>query len=141
PSEFEVDESSIPPEIMPQLQLVRENVSYVQTAYYALIGLMVLLVLAIILLHRSVKGATRELGITFLIYGVLDYASVWAMENFMPALPIPDIPPSLQSWLTGLMVDLAAPMKILGIGLMAVGAALVIVSIVYPRLRPAEEEE
>ena len=141
PSEFEVDESSIPPEVMTQLQLVRENISYAQTAYYALIGFMVLLVLAIILLHRSVKGATRELGITFLIYGALDYAGVWAMENFLPALPLPDIPPSLQLWLTGLIVDLAAPMQILGIGLMAVGAALIIVSIVYPRLRPAEEEE
>jgi hypothetical protein len=126
---------------MIQLQLVREYLSYVQTAYYALIGLMVLLVLAIILLHRSVKGATRELGITFLIYGALNYASVWTMGNFLPGLPLPDIPPSLQSWLTGLMVDLAAPMQTLGIGLMVGGAALITISIVYPRLRPAEEEE
>ena len=141
PSEFEFDESSIPPEVMPQLQLVREYLSYVQTAYYALIGLMVLLVLGIILLHRSVKGATRELGITFLIYGALDYAGVWATRNFLPSVPLPDMPPSLQTWLTGLIADLAAPMQILGIGLMVGGVALIIVSIVYPRLRPAEEEE
>ena len=141
PSEFEFDESSIPPEVMSQLQLVREYLSYVQTAYYALIGLMVLLVLGIILLHRSVKGATRELGITFLIYGALEYASVWAMRNFLPSVPLPDMPPSLQTWLTGLIIDLAAPMQTLGIGLMVGGVALIIVSIVYPRLRPAEEEE
>ena len=140
PSEFKFDESSIPPEVMANLQLVRENISYAQTAYYALIGFMVLLVLVIILLHRSVKGATRELGITFLLYGALDYASVWAMDKFLPGLPLPDVPPSLQTWLTGLIVDFAAPMQTLGIGLMACGAALIIISIIYPRLRPAAEE-
>ena len=51
PSEFKFDESSIPPEVMANLQLVRENISYAQTAYYALIGFMLLLVLVIILLH------------------------------------------------------------------------------------------
>ena len=141
PSEFGVDESSIPPEVMAQIMQARQYISYAQTAYYALIGFMVLLVLGIILLHRSVKGATRELGITILIYGALEYASVWAMQNFLPtSLPLPDIPPSLQSWLTGLIVDLAAPMQTLGIGLMVGGAALIIVSIVYPRLRRVEEE-
>ncbi len=100
---------------------------------------MVVLVLGIILLHRSVKGATRELGITFLIYGVLEYASVWATQRYLPSLPMPDMPPSLQAWLNGFVADLIAPMQVLGIGLMAAGAALIIVSFVYPRLRPAEE--
>lgn len=140
PSEFAVDESSIPPDVMAQINLVRESISYAQTLYYALIGLMVLLVLGIILLHRNVKGATRELGVTFLIYGALDYASVWATQNFLPSLPLPDMPPSLQSWLNGLIGDLAAPMGMLGIGLMAGGAALIIVSIVYRR-RVEEESE
>ena len=141
PSEFEFDESSIPPEVLDQIRQVRQYLSYVQTAYYALIGLMVLLALGIILLKRDVRSATRGLGITFLIYGALEYAGVWAMENYLPSMPLPDMPPSLQSWLTGLIVDLAAPMQILGIGLMVGGAALIIVSIVYPRLRRVEEEE
>ena len=142
PSEFEFDESAIPPEIMTHLNLVRENISYVQTAYYALIGLMVLLVLLIILVHRNVKGPTRELGITFFIYGALEYAGVWATHNFLPGnLPLSDIPPSLQYWLTGLIGELVAPMQTLGIGLMVGGAVLIIVSIVYPRLRAKEAEE
>ena len=142
PSEFEFDESSIPPEVMAQLIMVREIIGYAQMAYYGLIGLMVLLVLGIILLHRSVKGATRELGITFLIYGALEYASVWATRNFLPTtLPLPDMPPSLQTWLTGLIGDLVAPLETLGIGLMVGGAVLIIVSIVYPRWRREEVEE
>ena len=140
PSEFEVDESDIPPDIMSILVTIKESISYAQTAYYALIGLMVLLVAGIILLHRNVKGATRELGITFLIYGALEYAGVWATRNLLPtSLPLPEIPPSLQSWLTGFIADFAAPLETFSIGIMAAGAALIITSIVYPRLRPAEE--
>lgn len=141
PSEFEFDESSIPPEVMAQIMQARQYISYAQTAYYALIGLMVLLVLGIVLLHRSVKGATRELGITFLIYGALEYAGVWATRNLMPTtLPLPDIPSSLQTWLTGFISDFVAPLETLGIGMMAGGVALIIVSIVYPRWRRVEEE-
>ena len=141
PSVIELDESSIPPEVMAQIIQARQYISYAQTAYYGLIGLMVLLVLGIVLLHRSVKGATRELGITFLIYGALEYAGVWATQRFMPSLPLPDIPLSLQAWLTGFIADLVAPLQILGIGLMAGGAALIIVSIVYPRWRAEAVEE
>ncbi len=139
PSEFVIDESSLPPEMMALVDIVRENAGYMQTAYYGLIALMVVLIMGIILLHRSVKGATRELGITFLIYGAIEYAGVWATQRYSSSIPLPDIPPSLQTWLNGFINDLVAPMQVLGIGLMAAGAALVIVSIVYPRLRPAEE--
>jgi len=140
PSSFEVDESLMPPEVMAQLMQVRQYVSYVQTAYYALIGLMVLLILGIILINRNVRDATRGLGITFLIYGVLWFAGVYATRNFLPTqLPLADIPPSLQPWLMGLIGDFVAPMQTFSIGLMAAGAALIIVSIVYPRLRPAAE--
>ncbi len=140
PSEFEFDESQIPPEVMEQIVMVRQYISYTQTVYYALIGLMVLLILGIVLLKRDVSSATRGLGITFLIYGVLEYASVWATRNFLPtSLPLPDIPSSLQPWLMGLINDFVAPLEAFSIGLMAGGAALIIVSIVYPRLRRAEE--
>jgi hypothetical protein len=139
PSEFVIDESSVPPEIMPLVDMAREYTRYTEMAYYGLIGLMILLVLLLILVHRSVKGVTRELGVTFLIYGAIEYASVWAAQRYMPGMPMPDIPPSIQAWLNGFIADLMAPMQVLGIGLMAAGAALIIVSIVYPRLRPAEE--
>jgi hypothetical protein len=140
PSVIEVDESLIPPEVMAQIIQTRQYISYARMAYYGLIAFMVLLVLGIILLHRSVKGATRELGITFLIYGAIEYASVWATRNYASSLPLPDMPPSLQTWLTGFISDFVAPLQILGIGLMVGGAVLIIVSIVYPRLRKEEVE-
>jgi len=139
PSEFVIDEGSIPPDMMGVVNMLRENVRNMETAYYGLMALMVVLVAGIILLHRSVKGATRELGITFLIYGIIEYAGVWATQRYLPSLPMPDMPPSLQAWLNGFINDLIAPMQVLGIGLIVGGAVLIIVSIVYPRLRPAEE--
>jgi len=139
PSEFVIDESDVPLDVMDVANILRENARNIDTAYYGLIALMVVLVAGIILLHRSVKGATRELGITFLIYGIIEYAGVWATQRYLPTLPMPDMPPSLQTWLNGFINDLVAPMQILGIGLMVGGAVLIIVSIVYPRLRPAEE--
>lgn len=139
PSEFVIDESDVPLEVMDVANILRENARNIETAYYGLIALMVVLVSGIILLHRSVKGATRELGITFLIYGIIEYAGVWATQHYLPSLPMPDMPPSLQTWLNGFINDLVAPMQVLGIGLMVGGAVLIIVSIVYPRLRPAEE--
>lgn len=142
PTAFEVDESLLPPEVMAQLIQARQYISYAQTVYYALIGFMVLLVLGIILLHRNVKGATRGLGIPLLTYGAIEYASIWAAGYFTPTyLPLMEIPSSLQMWLTGFVNDLLAPLEIFSIGLIAAGAALIIVSIVYPRLRPAEEVE
>lgn len=141
PSELAIDESSLPPDVMSVVEVIRQNAGYIETAYYGLIALMLVLILCLILLHRSVKGVTRELGIAFLIYGILEYAGVWATQRYLPSLPMPDIPPSLQAWLNGLVADLVAPMQVLGIGLMAAGAVLIIVSIVYPRLRPAEAEE
>jgi hypothetical protein len=141
PSEFIIDENSIPPDMMAVVDILRANAGYIETAYYGLIALMVVLVLGIILLHRSVKGATRELGITFLIYGVVEYAGVWATQRYSSSIPLPDIPPSMQTWLNGFINDLIAPMQTLGIGLMVAGTVLIIVSFVYPRLRPAEVEE
>jgi hypothetical protein len=139
PSEFVIDENSVPPEIMSLIDTVREYTRYTETAYYGLIALMVVLVLGIILLHRSVKGVTRELGVTFLIYGAIEYAVVWATQRYSSGIPLPDMPPSIQAWLNGFIADLVAPMQVLGIGLMAAGAALIIISFVYPRLRTAAE--
>ncbi len=142
PSLIEIDESNIPPDTMANLLLARDSISYAQTAFYGLIALMVVLVAGIVLLHRNVGEATRKLGITFLIYGVIEYAGVWGTQRFMPEVPLlGDIPPSIQTWLNGLVLDLLAPLQILAIGLMAVGAALIITSVLYPRLRPADEEE
>ena len=135
PDTFEVDESYLPPEVMETLIQVRQYISYFQTGYYRLIGLMVLLVLLIILINRNVRSATRELGITFLIYGALEFAGVYLARNFMPAnLYLPSgLPSSLQSWLLELSGDLLVPLQTFSVGVLVGGVVLLVISFVYPR--------
>ncbi|MDP6449138.1 MAG: hypothetical protein QGG49_03395 [Dehalococcoidales bacterium] len=66
---------------------------------------------------------------------------VYATSYFLSTnLALPRIPPSLSVQLAGLFTDSAAPMQIFGSGLMAAGAVLIIVSIVYRRWRAEEED-
>lgn len=142
PSEIRLDESQIPPEVMAYLVQARQYISYTQTAYYALIGLMVLLVAGIILISRNVRGATRGLGTTFLIYGALEYAGIWATNYFGPMyLPMMEIPSSLQAWLLQFTKDFMAPLEMFSIGLLAAGVVLLVVSFVYKPRRAEEIEE
>jgi len=136
PSEFAFDESSIPPEVMEQMILARQYIGYFQTGYYYLIGFMVLLVLGIVLINRNVRGATRGLGITFLIYGALEFVGVYVARSFMTtSLPLQEIPSSLQMWLMGLSGDLLAPLQMFSLGVLISGVVLLVVSFVYkPRI-------
>ena len=137
PSEYEVDESMLPPEAMSVIGEVRQGIGYYQTGYYALIGFMALLVLGIVLIRRDVRNITRSLGITFLAYGAIEYAGVFAAKYFAPTyLPVlPEIAPSLQTWLMGLFGDLLTPLEMFSLGCLAGGVVLLVVSFVYkPRV-------
>lgn len=139
PSTFELDESSIPPEVMAQLVQARQYISYAQTIYYASIGFMVLLVLGIILINRNVRSTTRGLGIPLLTYGALGYAGIWATKYLTPTyLSMAEIPSSLQMWLMELIGDFLAPLEMFSLGLLAIGIVLLVVSFVYRRGREEE---
>lgn len=139
PSEFTIDESSIPPEAMEQILQVRQGIGYFQTGYSALIGFMVLLIAGIILIHRNVRNTTRELGIIFLIYGVLEFVGVYLAKIFAPtSLPLYDIPLPLQTWLMVLYNDLLASLQMFSLGVLIGGVVLLVVSFVY---KPRVEED
>ncbi len=55
------------------LAQVRPYILMFQTYYIWLIVLMVLVIAGIAAIHHSVRGATRSLGITFLVYGVIEF--------------------------------------------------------------------
>jgi len=136
PPTFELTESSLPPEVVDGLEQAKQAIGYVQLAYKALAGLVLLLILGIILINRQVRGASRGLGTTFLTCGAFEYAGIFVAKQFAgPQLSQLDIPAPLQTWLPQLMNDFLAPLQIFSIGLMAAGVVLVIVSLVY---RPSE---
>lgn len=139
PSEFTLDESEISSEVMDQIILARQYIGYFQTGYYALIGFMVLLVLGIVLIHHNVRESTRSLGISLLVYGVLEFVGVFIARNYVPTiLPLEELPSSLEVWLTGLYGDFLAPLQWFSLGVLIGGIILVVVSFVY---KPREAED
>ncbi len=132
PPSFEFGQGSLSPEVVAQLEQVRQTIGYFQLGYKALIGFMLLLILGIILINHQVKGATRGIGITFLTCGAIGYIGTFAAKYFTETqLPPLDIPTYLQAWLPQLIDDFLAPWEIFSIGLLVTAVILIVVSFVY----------
>jgi hypothetical protein len=134
PSTYEISESSLPPDVLSTLEMVKQIISYFQAGYKFLIGFMLLLIAGIILIDRQVRGATRKLGAIFLPEGILLLVGVFVAKYFAGTQIAPlDIPPYLEEWLPQLVSDFVAPLLTLGIGLIIGGVVLLTVSFVYKR--------
>lgn len=141
PATFEINESmlnTISPDIMDILEQGRLYVGYLLLAYRISIGVMIGTIVGLIFLHRRVRGAARSIGIPFLISGISTFVGVIVAGRFAtPMIAGVELPAQLQTWLSQFTSDLFAPMRTLGIGFMAVGIALLIVSVVYKRREPS----
>jgi len=138
PSKFEFNESSLSLEVKTGLEQAKQYIGYFQLGYKALIGFMLFLILCIILIHRQVKGATRSLGSTFLTYGVLEYAGIFAAKYFAGTqLGQLQIPAPLQTWLPQFLSDFLAPLEMFSLSLLIAGVVLIIVSFVYKPRQPS----
>jgi hypothetical protein len=140
PPRFEANESLLDPEVLTQLGQARQYIGYLQTSYWVLMGFIPLLILGIIFLNRQVKGATRELGIIFLTYGVIEYVSIFIAKNLAGGqLSTLDVPQTIQTWLPQLLDGILAPLEIFSICFIVAGIALITVSFVYKPRQPSPE--
>jgi len=120
----------------------RRYIGYFNLGYGLLIGFIVLLIAGIIFIYREVKGTTRILGITFLVYSIFGLIAVFVTRGIAGSqIARLDIPASLQTWLTQLINSSLTPLLILTIILMVVGAVLLTVSFIYRRRQTATETE
>jgi hypothetical protein len=133
-----ITENDIPADVMDDLRLARRSIGYFYAVYYALIAFMVLLVAGIILINRSVKESSRALGIVFLIYGVADFAGALFVRYFDFVRFFPDLPSWLKHWLPGVIKDSLLPLQWFSLGILILGAVLIVVFIVY-KPRTAQE--
>jgi len=132
PSTFELTEGSLPPDALAMVEQVKQAIGYFQLVYWALIGFMALLVAGIILISRQVKDITRRLGVPCLTYGAVEYAGVLVARHFAEKpLPLPEIPLSLQTWMSQFLYNVVAPLEMFSLGLLIGGIVLVVVSFVY----------
>jgi hypothetical protein len=134
PSTLELDETSLDAEVMAQIEQARQYVGYFQLGYIALIAFILLLIVGIVLIYREVRGSTRQIGITFLACGIVSFVGALIIKSIAGTqIAKADIPAYLQTWIPQFIKDTLAPLEIYGIGLIAAGVILIIVSFVYKR--------
>ncbi|MFH1638806.1 MAG: hypothetical protein ABIB93_00580 [Chloroflexota bacterium] len=126
PSTWEIKQSQLSPDTLGLLQTIRQYLSYYRILPNMLIGLILICVLGMIMVERNIKGTFRSLGINLLFYGGIGFVIDFVLNRFggMSYLPMPGLPPSMASWLTGLMENIMAPVQIFSIVVLAIGAVL-----------------
>lgn len=136
PSQIQLTESQIPPDTMAGLLEAKKWISYFQAGFYLSILFMLMLVVGIVLLERDVRIITRGLGVTLITYGAFEYISILVGKYFIPqglSLPGMQLPPSLETWLSQVMMDVIRPLEIFSLACAIGGIILVVVSFVYPK--------
>lgn len=129
---------SLPRDVHNTLADIKGYIGYVRTAYWGLLGLMVLLVAGIILINSDLKLSARNLGTTFLTFGLFEYIGIFVTNYFVGAQSESfGLPPALQQWLPQFMKDLLAPLEQFSIVLVIIGLVLIITSF-FIRSKPAE---
>jgi hypothetical protein len=128
------------------LKEVKTYVGYFRTGFMCLIALIIVLILGIALLCRNVKDACRNLGIIFSVYGALALAVVilarmFALHPLAKALHLSSRQDTIQAFINipKLLLDgITSPLQIVSLVCLISGIVLIIVSIVYPKLKPAK---
>ncbi len=132
-TEFETDFAEALSEAEETLDTASEFVGYYQAGFIILIVFILLTIGGVVLIQRNVRRSTRLLGIVFIIYGVIEYVGIvigrGAAESAIPS----DVPASMETWLTKFAADALAPLEIVSIVALVLGAALLVTSFVYRR--------
>jgi hypothetical protein len=124
------------------LQNARPYVRDFQIGFICLIALILLLILGIILIYRNVKNSCRNLGIVFLIYGALELAGVLIAKNIIDGqIAKANIPQSVSNIPGMILRDFTSPLQTISLVCLIGGIVLLVVSIIYPRLKPAKAAE
>jgi len=117
-----------------KLVQARQIFGYFQLAYKLLIVLILLSMASIILIHRQVRGAIRDLSTIFLSYGAFEYAGILVGRYFAKTqLPLGEIPSSLQRWAMQFIDHLLSPLGTFSLSLLIGDVVLLVVFFVYRR--------
>jgi hypothetical protein len=136
PATIDIGRELLDQKTMATLEQARQYISYFQTGYKAIIALILVLIAGICLIHRQVRGATRQLGTTFLVYAVPEYVGIIIGKHYAGAqiaqlMAQPSFPASLQSWLPQVVNEIIKPLEMFSLGALICGAVLLVVSFVY----------
>lgn len=127
------------------LDQIRPAVGIAQLVYWGLILLILALIGAVVLIQRSVRGATRDLGITFTCYGAIFFAGTFVVRTiigkpeFIQSVAGGDMPQTALDIIAPLVMKLTQPLFIFTLICLVIGIALLVVSFMYARRRRTVE--
>jgi hypothetical protein len=146
PSSFSIDESAFGSDVRAEISealasaadglgQARRYVSYFQTGFWLLTGLVALLVILIALIYHRVKPASRHLGILFLSLAVPEIIGVLVGKSFLrnQLLQQEELPAQLKAVIQTLAADALLPFIYFLTGLVILGLALLALSFLYKR--------
>jgi len=139
PASILIDESVMDAGMRDSLNQAREIVSYLRTAYFVCIGLMIVFLAGLVLITRQVRLGMRVIGAVLLAAGVIQLVETVTLTSFvLPAIEVPEsVGEPLAVWIKDLVNDVFSPLKWLSIGFVAGGVALIIASFFYRPQRKA----
>jgi hypothetical protein len=132
PSPLALDETMVDAAVLDNIETARRYVGYFNLVFIVLLAFSVLMIVLVILTHMSVRGSTRQLGITCLAVGAVLLAGALIANSLIGGM-LSDAPSTLQAWLPSLIFDTLLPLGIYSIGLLVAGIALTVVSFVYKK--------
>ena len=134
PNKLELSLKTSTADVVTRLKEIRRVTAFLLLLPKILMPLFFALIAVIILLYRDVKIATRTLGITLFIAGILGYLYAFiAKEAGMQSVGFTFLP-SLNLWLIQLVTDVLVLVKIISPILLTVGGVMLIISFFW-RLR------
>jgi len=136
PATFQLSEASLGPQVMAQLEQVREVVGYIDMAYKILIAVAALLVVLVALaLWWQPTPIMRSIGITFILVGVAGILGslfdVWLIQVLNRLVGGSSILLGLGAKMPQLAADIIAPVRMYGIGFLSGGIVLLVMSFLF----------
>jgi hypothetical protein len=118
------------------LQTAKTAVGYFRTGFICLIILILLVMAGIILIYRNVKNACLDLGIIFLLWGIIEVVGALLLKNFgLNQISESGVSTAVSNTYKILLNEAVSPLQMIGIAGMILGALLIIAAFVYPRLK------
>lgn len=124
---------------------VRPYITLSRFIYWSLILLILLIIGSLVLIHRSIRGSTLNLGIVFLVYGAIELIGVLILRNiigrpeFIQRFVEGDIPEYVFDIISPIMQRLTQPLFIFTLACTIIGITLLVVFFVYAKKQPNVE--
>jgi hypothetical protein len=138
PSPLTIQQSDIPQDVLPNLELARQIIHSVDLAFWIMLGVIIFLIACMIAVWQQMKGSLRTLSIIFLVEGFIGTLVYFLVRQIVPGrIPLEDAPSAIQNWFPNFFNSLISPWGIYSITLLVLGILMLAGSIVLGRRNSA----